>query len=82
MTFNYIETIKQIRQSLINEGYPEYSEAVLDRQLSGATASEIILGVGSLLLEIKKKDSEVYGVIENDAIQFIDYANSIGLYPR
>ena len=82
MSFEWYECIKRIINNLKAAGYIEFSEQVHDRQLSGAVSSEILMAVGSKLLDIKLGDSNAYNIIRTDSESLIQFSNSIGLFPR
>jgi len=82
MSFPWYESIKNIRVKLENSGYKFYSEEILNRELGGAMASEILLAVCSKLLEIKKSDKNAFKIIQKETTSLIEYCNSIGLYPK
>lgn len=78
---NFLDAIEKIKLVLFEYGREDLSIKVLDAQLIGGTGGEVLISVCSQLLEIKKREPDVYSLIESNAEELIKYANSLGLYP-
>lgn len=74
--------IEEIKVVLFNHGYENISAEILDAQLVGGTGGEVLISVCSKLIQIKKNEPEIFKIIEFPANGLIEYAHSLGLYPK
>jgi hypothetical protein len=79
---NFLEKIEEIKKVFINNGFIDLSNDILGRQISGGTGGEVLIGVCSKLLEIKRVNLPAFKLIEPIAKQLISYCHSLGIYPE
>ncbi len=79
---NYLELISKIIDTLKRTGHLDLSREIETAEGSASFGGELILFVGSKLLEMKEKRPEAFSKIAEDVEELISYANTVGLYPE
>jgi len=79
---NHLELIEKIIRKLSNAGFMGLAQEISEAQASASFGSELIMKVSHCLLKIKNGRKDVYSTISSEVEELIDYANSIGIYPK
>jgi hypothetical protein len=78
---NIFEQITLIKTLMEQAGYKALADDILDQQLCGGTAGEVLMLVCARLLGVKEKYTNAYSVVESEANSLIKYCRSIGMFP-
>ncbi len=79
---NHLIAIEQILHKLEQQGHSPVAKEIRDVQSAATSGSELILAVSHKLLTIQEEKPGAYATIEPEIKRLVEYANSIGLYPK
>lgn len=79
---DFVGKIVSIRSELVKLNEKGLADEIIEAQLVLGTPGEMLITVCSKLLEIKRRNLDIYKKIEIEAEELIEYSRSVGLWPE